>query len=75
MASLAIGMTDIIRADPDTTISVTGKAYYSQNYTHVRWPWIILPVFVGVMSAVFLATTGVWRSSAESLKVSESSWK
>ena len=70
MASLATSMTDIIRSDPDTSISVTGKAYYSQNYINVRWPWIILPVFVGVMSAVFLATTAVssrkmtlWKTS------------
>lgn len=45
------------------SIPVTGKAYYSQDYIHVRWPWIILPVVVGVMSTVFpvfLVTTAVW---------------
>jgi hypothetical protein len=70
LSSLATSMTDVIRSDPDTSISIPGKAYYSQNFIHVRWPWIILPVFVSVMSTVFLVITAIssrkrvlWKSS------------
>jgi hypothetical protein len=63
-------MTDVIRSDADTSISVAGKAYYSQNFIHVRWPWIILPVFIGVTSTVFLIITAVSSRKAVLWKTS-----
>ncbi|KAJ5364909.1 uncharacterized protein N7496_010622 [Penicillium cataractarum] len=70
LSSLATSMTDVIRSDEDTSITVAGKAYYSQNFIHVRWPWIILPVLVGVMSTVFLAITAVSSRKAVLWKTS-----
>jgi hypothetical protein len=70
LSSLATSMTDVIRSDADTSISVSGKAYYSQNFIHVRWPWIILPVFVGLMSTAFLIITAVSSREAVLWKTS-----
>jgi hypothetical protein len=70
LSSLATSMTDVIRSDADTSISVAGKAYYSQNFIHVRWPWIILPVFIGVTSTVFLIITAVSSRKAVLWKTS-----
>lgn len=70
LSSLATSMTDVIRSDEDTSTTVAGKAYYSQNFIHVRWPWIILPVLVGVMSTVFLVLTAVSSRKAVLWKTS-----
>ena len=36
---------------------VPGKAFRTETYIHVRWPWIILPTFVVLASALLLLIT------------------
>lgn len=38
-------------------IKVPGRAFRTESYIHVRWPYIILPVAIVVLSALLLMAT------------------
>lgn len=54
--SLSLTLTDTVRA-ADMDSRVPGKAFRTETYIHVRWPWIILPTFVVLASALLLLIT------------------
>lgn len=68
--SMATSMTDNIRSS-NGAIHVPGRAFQSETYIHVRWPWIALPVTLIVLSILLLSVIVIisrgqsvlWKSS------------
>ncbi|KAJ5518091.1 hypothetical protein N7453_000513 [Penicillium expansum] len=67
--SLSTSLTDAIRS-ADVSSRISGKAFRAETYIHVRWPWIILPLFVVLASTILLLATTVstrntvlWKNS------------
>lgn len=67
--SLSLTLTDTIRA-ADVGSRMPGKAFRTETYIHVRWPWIILPIFVVLASILLLLVTTIatrhdvlWKNS------------
>lgn len=54
--SLSTSLTDAIRSG-DVNSRISGKAFRTETYIHVRWPWIILPSFVVLASTILLIAT------------------
>ncbi|KAH5221211.1 hypothetical protein HBH68_037640 [Parastagonospora nodorum] len=71
---LATAMTNVIRSSPSREM-LLGQAYNPENFVHVRWEWLTLPLGLLCISFVFLAATiaksaleidrvGVYKTSA-----------
>ncbi|PLB49189.1 hypothetical protein P170DRAFT_177262 [Aspergillus steynii IBT 23096] len=67
--SLSTSLTDAIRS-ADVSSRISGKAFRTETYINVRWPWIILPLFVVLASTILLLATTVstrntvlWKNS------------
>lgn len=56
MESISQSMTDNIRVGPNTT-NVYGTAYFVEIYVIIRWPWLLLPGLLVLLSAMFLLLT------------------
>lgn len=73
---MAVSMTDRMRSNKNSS-HVTGTAYRTITYINVRWPWIILPAALVVLSALLFAamiktTRGdsvLWKSSVLPLMI------
>jgi len=71
MDHVASSMTNSIRTGPNST-EVRGTVEVSEQHIRVRWPWMILPAALVVLSVMFLIVTMVtatrrcagWKSSA-----------
>lgn len=74
MDRLATALTNGIRSSRNSK-QMYGVAYHTEAYVSVRWVWLILPIGLLVLSAVFLISTivttakggndvGVWKTSA-----------
>jgi len=72
---LANAMTHSLRVNSNETNIIFGKAYVQQTFVKVRWGWVSLPVFLLIMSFIFLVATiakstseqhevGIWKNSA-----------
>ena len=59
MDNLATAMSNGMRSISGDM--VVGKASKNVSHVHVRWPWLLLPLIMVVLAAVFLALT-VWQS-------------
>jgi Protein of unknown function (DUF3176) len=79
MEHIATSLTDHIRTSKHAT-NVTGSAWTSETYIHVRWEWMTLPTAVIFFSAIFLAITilvdsfqrgTLWKSSVLALLLHE----
>lgn len=78
MDSMATSMTNVIRQNLAAS-HVPGQLYYNETFIQVRWPWIIYPVALIVISIVFMSTTAVanrgqpvlWKSSIFPLLLGE----
>ncbi|KAJ5611216.1 hypothetical protein N7510_007935 [Penicillium lagena] len=51
--SMATSMTDLIRTSANS-IRIEGTAYRTETFIHVRWPWIIFPILLVMLSIVLL---------------------
>jgi hypothetical protein len=71
---LAVAMTNVIRSSKSRNM-LPGQAYNPENFVHVRWEWLTLPLGLLCISFVFLAATiaksaleidrvGVYKTSA-----------
>ncbi|KAJ5709357.1 hypothetical protein N7493_010691 [Penicillium malachiteum] len=67
--SVSTALTDTIRAS-DVSSRIPGKAFMTETYIHVRWAWVIFPLFVVLASTILLLATTVltkdavlWKSS------------
>jgi hypothetical protein len=71
---LASAMTNVIRSSSSREI-MPGQSYSQENYVHVRWEWLTLPLGLLCISFIFLAATiaksaieidrvGVYKTSA-----------
>lgn len=58
-ATLATNLADNIRSVIKVSTDVIGVSHATETYIHVRWPWVILPILVTAVSAIFLAMTAV----------------
>jgi hypothetical protein len=71
MDHVASSMTNSIRTGPNRT-DVYGTVEVSEQHIMVRWPWMILPAVLVLLSVIFLVVTMVlstqrspgWKSSA-----------
>jgi hypothetical protein len=71
MDRVASSMTNSIRTGPNQT-EIHGTVEVSEQHIRVRWPWMILPATLVVLSVIFLVVTMVmatqrwagWKSSA-----------
>jgi hypothetical protein len=74
MERLALAMTNVMRSSDSRTM-LPGKAYNPENFVHVRWEWLTLPLGLLCISFVFLSATiaksaleidrvGVYKTSA-----------
>lgn len=71
MDHVASSMTNSIRTGPNAT-EVYGTVEVSEQHIKVRWPWMILPAGLVLLSVIFLVVTMVlgsrrcagWKSSA-----------
>lgn len=72
LQSMDEAMTDNIRSASEISSRIAGRAYSNVTFIHVRWPWIILPVAVVVLSIILLGATIIssrqlkailWKSS------------
>jgi hypothetical protein len=71
MDRVASSMTNSIRTGPNRT-EIYGTVEVSEQHIHVRWPWMILPAALVLLSVIFLVATMVlatrrcagWKSSA-----------
>lgn len=70
MDTIAISLSNRMRNV--SSLAVTGQAFSMQNYVHVRWIWLILPVALAPASMLFL-TIVMWRSRTENIKIWKSS--
>jgi hypothetical protein len=75
--SLASSLTTHARSKVCNSIK-NGTAWTIQSYVHVRWPWMILPIVLVVLSFVFLVITVfhtrrqyIWKSSPLALLFSD----
>lgn len=67
---MATSMTDNIRSGTGLT-KVYGRAYRTETFIHVRWPWVILPIVTVILSICLFMTTAIvsrgqpvlWKSS------------
>ncbi|KAH4408143.1 hypothetical protein HBH70_046150 [Parastagonospora nodorum] len=70
----ATALTNVIRSSPSREM-LLGQAYNPENFVHVRWEWLTLPLGLLCISFVFLAATiaksaleidrvGVYKTSA-----------
>lgn len=75
---MATSITDNIRSSAKS-ISVRGKAFRTEMFIEVRWPWVIRPITVVVLSTVLLAATAtasrkqqaiLWKASVIPLLMS-----
>ena len=57
MASLATSLTDILRNTNKSIIKVPGQAFRNEGYIHIRWPYVILPIAIVVLSTALLVAT------------------
>jgi hypothetical protein len=71
MDAMAESMTNRIRTSRGAT-RVPGRAFRTESYIHVRWPWITLPISTVVLSLIFLGVVLIayrrqnivpWKSS------------
>ncbi|KAJ5722448.1 hypothetical protein N7488_000483 [Penicillium malachiteum] len=67
--SVSTAITDTIRAG-DVSSRIPGKAFITETYIHVKWAWVIFPLFVVLASTLLLLATTVltrdavlWNSS------------
>lgn len=67
--SMADSMTDNIRSSTSAR-QLPGRAFSTETYIHVRWPWIALPAVL-----VILSTTLLLVVSVENRKYSTLLWK
>lgn len=73
MERLALAMTNVYRSVGTTNEVVRGSAYAREVYIHVQWEWLVFPIFLLLLSLVFLIatilktrdeSTGIWKTSA-----------
>lgn len=70
LSSMATSMTNVIRTSAHND-RVPGDAYTTETFVHVRWPWIIFPIILVLLSIVLLIITAfisrdqpvLWKSS------------
>ena len=70
---LANSMTNVIRSSRSREM-LSGQAYSTEVYVKIRWEWLTFPIFLLLLSLVFLVSTivktsgdgatGVWKTSA-----------
>jgi hypothetical protein len=70
---LALAMTSTVRSS-DSKVMLEGEAYLKEPYIEIRWVWLTFPLFLLVLSLVFLVATmiktsgdgatGFWKTSA-----------
>lgn len=60
---LATAMTNVIRSSP-SKVMLSGEAYSTENFVHVRWEWLTLPLGLLCISFIFLSAT-VAKSAVE----------
>jgi hypothetical protein len=71
MDRVALSMTNSIRTGPNQT-EVHGSVLVAEQHIEVRWPWMILPAALVLLSVVFLIVSMIlatrrcagWKSSA-----------
>jgi hypothetical protein len=71
MDRVALSMTNSIRTGPNQT-EVLGSVLVAEQHIQVRWPWMILPAALVLLSVIFLIVSMVmstrrcagWKSSA-----------
>lgn len=91
VGAIAQAITTYIRSNADTSITgnepTIGEAQVYRTCMSVRWPWLILPAFLSVMTMIFLVAivlypnhsaaephrAGLWKSSILALLLHESS--
>jgi hypothetical protein len=76
---MAKAMSIALRRTPKATTDdfdlITGKTWEPRVHVHIRWPWIVLPALLLLISFVFLILTmarsskddrgiGIWKTSA-----------
>ncbi|KAH7113751.1 hypothetical protein B0J11DRAFT_619199 [Dendryphion nanum] len=75
MERLAIGMTNHLRSYGANMNTTEGLAFEREIFVRVQWAWLSLPLFILLLSLIFLIATvyqtakdkdniGVWKSSA-----------
>jgi len=71
--SLAAALTNVVRQVSNPQTSVTGTTCALESYIVVQWPWLLLPLIMVLLAALFLVLTILqtekgrvpsWRSSA-----------
>lgn len=71
LRSMSTSVTDAIRSNAKS-VEVPGQAFRTTTFVYVRWPWIILPIAVVVISTLLLIATIItnrklrvvmWKSS------------
>ncbi|KAF2136026.1 uncharacterized protein K452DRAFT_149349 [Aplosporella prunicola CBS 121167] len=63
-------MNNLIRVAPNSSTTATGTAWVPETYIIIRWPWIILPSVLVLLTAIFFTATifishkaPLWKSS------------
>ncbi|KAL1853391.1 hypothetical protein Plec18170_005388 [Paecilomyces lecythidis] len=70
LARMGEGMTDNIRSSNKGAL-VNGRAFLTETYVHVRWPWTTLPIALVALAIVHFVATAInsrgqsvlWKSS------------
>jgi hypothetical protein len=70
MGNVADSLTNYIRHG--SSIPYYGTAWDTENYVHVRWVWLILPMALAPVALLFLLSA-IWLSSRWNTKVWKSS--
>lgn len=82
MEKLATALTNVMRSNPNTTEPVFGTGSY-ENFIHVRYGWLALPLIIVVATFGFLVITirlasranaGIWKTSSLATLMHGLSW-
>jgi hypothetical protein len=76
MERIAVAITNVVRSDPGGTDLIKGQAFAPEAYVEVMWAWLVFPLTMLALCAVFLTATivktsrggqqdiGIWKTSA-----------